>query len=85
MVPAFASTTVSKPACKRPEFPGKMASDNQKRGFNKDIETFAECIKQYVADQQKQADSHIKAANQAAIDYNTTVKELQAEIDAAKE
>ena len=80
-----AYATVNKPGCKRPEFPGRLASDLQKRAFNKDIEGYAECIKQYVAEQQKQADAHIKAANQAAVDYNSTVKELQAEIDAAKE
>ncbi len=75
---------VAKPSCKRPEFPGRLASESQKRTFNKDIESYAECIKKYVADQQKIADDHIKAANQAAADYNNTVKQIQAEIDAAK-
>ncbi len=76
---------VSKPACKKPEFPGKLASETQKRAFNKDIEGFADCIKKYVAEQQKIADDHIKAANQAAADYNNAVKELQSEINEAKE
>lgn len=80
-----APSTVTKPACKKPEFPGKLASENQKKAFNKDIESFADCIKKYVAEQQKIADEHIKAANQAAADYNSAVKEIQSEINEAKE
>ena len=76
---------VPKPDCKRPEFPGNLASDNQKRAFGKDVKAYGECIKKYVAAQQKEADLHVKAANEAAAAYNSAVKELQAEIDAAKE
>ncbi|MEP7207818.1 MAG: hypothetical protein ABI920_12835 [Casimicrobiaceae bacterium] len=81
---AMAQETVTKPTCKRPEYPGKGGTEVQKRTFNKDIEVYAECIKKYVAEQQRLADDHIKAANSAASEYNTTVKQIQAEIDAAK-
>jgi len=76
---------IAKPACSKPQFPGRLASENAKKTFNKDVETYAQCIKKYVADQQKLADDHIKAANAAAADYNNAVKELQSEIDKAKE
>ncbi len=79
------ATTVPKPDCKKPQFPGRLASDNQKRAFGKDVEAYGDCIKKYVTAQQKMADDYIKAANQAAADYNSTVKELQADIDAAKD
>ena len=76
---------IAKPSCAKPQFPGRLASENLKKNFNKDVETYAQCIKKYVADQQKLADDHIKAANAAAAEYNTAVKELQSEIDKAKE
>ncbi|MDQ6620225.1 MAG: hypothetical protein M3Z31_11100 [Pseudomonadota bacterium] len=79
------AATISKPDCKKPEYPGRLASDTQKRSFNKDVEGYAACIKKYVGEQQKLADDHIKAANQAAADYNTAVKELQTDIDSSKQ
>ncbi|HZQ63004.1 MAG TPA: hypothetical protein VFC24_16735 [Casimicrobiaceae bacterium] len=80
-----ANANIAKPACTKPQFPGRLASEAQKKSFNKDVETYAQCIKKYVSDQQKLADDHIKAANAAAADYNNAVKELQSEIDKAKE
>lgn len=79
------AATVAKPSCNKPQYPGRLASETQKKSFNKDVETYAACIKKYVTDQQKLADDHIKAANAAAADYNNAVKELQTEIDKAKE
>lgn len=76
--------TIAKPTCARPQFPGKLASEGQKRSFNKDVEGYAACIKKYVGDHQKLADDHIKAANAAAAEYNDAVKQMQAEIDSAK-
>lgn len=94
-VPALAqdaTPSVAKAECKKPQFPGRLASDNAKRAFTKDVSAYGDCIKKYVAAQQKVADehnqianNHIKAANQAAAEYNAAVKEIQDEIDAAKE
>lgn len=86
-----AQESVAKPTCKRPEYPGRAAGEDQAkanarlRSFNTEVETFAACIKQYVADQQRLADEHIKAANAAAADYNSAVKEIQAQIDKDKQ
>lgn len=82
--PAVQAQDIAKPSCTRPQYPGKLASENQKRSFNKDVEGYAGCIKKYVSDQQKLADDHIKAANAAAAEYNDAVKQIQAEIDASK-
>ena len=75
---------ITKPSCTKPQYPGRLASENQKKSFNKDVEGYAACIKKYVGEQQKIADDHIKAANAAAAEYNDAVKQMQADIDAAK-
>jgi len=78
------SANITKPSCTKPQYPGRLASENQKKSFNKDVEGYAACIKKYVGEQQKLADDHIKAANAAAAEYNDAVKQMQADIDAAK-
>ena len=79
--PATASEdgTVAVPrhACKKPEFPGRLASDGQKRAFRTAVDAYAECIKKYVAAQQKNAEAFVKAGNTAIDEYNTAVKEFQ--------
>ncbi len=79
--PAIASEdgTVAVPrhGCKKPEYPGRLSSDTQKRNFRKDVDVYAECIKKYVAVQQKNAEAFVKAGNAAIDEYNAAVKEFQ--------
>ncbi len=67
----------------KPEHPGKLASDNQKRQWRKDANTYLECFKKYASDQRTLAQQYQDAANTAIDDYNAAVKEMQAAMDAA--
>lgn len=73
--------------CKKPgEHPGRLASDNQRRNWIKDVNGYLECLKKYVSDQQAiakplldQAKPHLDAANAAVDEYNKAVGEFKAE------
>ena len=76
--------SVAKPACTKPEaFPGRLASDNQKKTWQKDVVTWQDCVKAYVKDQQGLADLHLKAANTAIDEYNAATKEFNDQAQAA--
>lgn len=78
-----AAVNVPKNSCKKPDYPGRLASDTQKRVWRKDVDGYSECIKKYIAAQQKSADEFVKAANGAIEEYNTAVKEFQEEMNKA--
>ena len=67
----------------KPDHPGKLASDNQKRQWRRDANTYLECFKKYASDQRVIAQQYQDAANVAIDEYNAAVKEMQAAIDAA--
>jgi hypothetical protein len=86
--PATASTTsrVSppKPDCgERPEHPGRLASDNQKRQWRKEANAYLECYKKFATEQREIAQRYLESANALIDDYNSAVKEMQAAADAA--
>jgi hypothetical protein len=76
--------------CAKPDaHPGRLASTERIRGWNKDVNVWQECMKKYIAEVQAKADAAVKVANAAVADsnaainaYNVTVKELQAQADA---
>jgi hypothetical protein len=66
---------VPKPNCNKPgEFPGRLASERQSREFQKDYVAFTDCLRKFALEQQKLAEPHIKASNDAINDYNAAVK-----------
>lgn len=76
--------SVTKPACSKPEaFPGRLASDNQKKTWQKDVMTWQDCVKAYVKEQQAIADAHLKAANNAVDEFNAATKEFNDQAQAA--
>lgn len=78
--------------CAKPDpHPGRLASNEKMRGWNKDVQAWQECMKKYIGDLQAKADAAVKTANAAVADsnnaiaaYNATVKDLQGQADAAK-
>ena len=78
-------------ACPKPEpHPGRIASDQKKRGWTKDVTTWQDCMKKYIANLDAKADQAVKAANAAVAEsgaaieiFNSTVKEFQAQNEAA--
>ena len=83
--PAASSAPVPKHSCTKPgEYPGNLASDTQKRGWQKDFVTYVDCLKKFISDQQALAEPHVKASNAAINEYNAGVKEYNAEVQKAK-
>jgi hypothetical protein len=78
--------------CAKPDpHPGRLASSEKMRGWNKEVQGWQECMKKHIGDLQAKADAAVKTANAAVADsnsaiaaYNATVKDLQAQADAAK-
>lgn len=96
LAPAQTPTPAAAPAdasqCGKPDpHPGRLASNEKMRGWNKEVNQWQDCMKKYIAELQQKADTAVKSANSAVADsnaaiaaYNATVKELQAQADAAK-
>ena len=80
------SAPVPKPECgaKPGEYPGNLASDNQKRAWQKEFVACIDCLKKFIQDQQALADPQVKAANAAINEYNAGVKAYNDEIQKAK-
>lgn len=90
--PASTAPAAAEKECGKPDpHPGRLASNEKMRGWNKEISTWQECMKKFIGDLQTKADVAVKGANAAVADsnaaiaaYNSTVKDLQAQADAAK-
>ncbi|HSV17184.1 MAG TPA: hypothetical protein VLR71_02165 [Casimicrobiaceae bacterium] len=97
--PVFAQTTAAPAAgaaapaadipkhnCGKPgEFPGGLASDSQKRAYQKEFVAYTDCLKKFATDEQKLAEPHAKAANEAANEYNSAVKAFNEQVEKEKE
>ena len=85
--PAPAAGAISPHACKKPgEHPGKLASDNQRRGWVKEANDYLACLKKYAMDQQsiaqpllEKAKPHADAANAAIDEHNKAVASFKDE------
>jgi len=90
--PASTAPAAAEKECGKPDpHPGRLASNEKMRGWNKEINTWQECMKKFIGGLQAKADTAVKEANAAVADsnaaiaaYNSTVKELQAQAEAAK-
>lgn len=85
--PAAAAPPAPTPkhACVKPgEYPGNLASDNQRRTWQKSYVEYVDCLKKFVTEQQALAEPHVKASNEAINEYNAGVKEYNAQIEKAK-
>jgi len=82
--PATPAADVPKHNCTKPgEFPTSLSSDTQKRTFQKDYVAYTECLKKFALDQQRLAEPHTKAANDAATEYNAAVKTFNEAVEKA--
>jgi hypothetical protein len=77
---------VPKHNCKSPgQFPNpKVASDTQLRQYHKDYTAYTDCIRKFAIEEQKAAEPHIKASNEAINEYNAAVKAYNDEIEKRK-
>lgn len=90
-LPAWAQSTAAPAAaaknpCAKPgEYPGKLASDNQRRGWQKSMDEYGNCVKKYAADQRSIVDSAMKAGNDAVEEYNGVVTRAKEAMEKEKE
>jgi hypothetical protein len=61
----------------KPTHPGRLASDTQRRVWQKEANEYLACYKKYVLVKQQAAQDMAKAANDAIDEYNATVKEFE--------
>lgn len=80
---------VPKPNCVAPEYPGKLAVNNNMNSkisaFNRDYKAYAACVKKYVDDNRALIDAVVAANNRAVEEYNQFNENLKKQVDAAEE
>jgi hypothetical protein len=80
-----AAVTPARHGCTKPgEFPGGLATENQRRNWQKGYVEYVDCLKKFINEQQALAEPHVKASNDAINEYNAGVKEYNAQIEKAK-
>lgn len=73
--PATPAVPIPKHNCGKPdEYPGNLASDTQRRTWQKGYVAYVDCLKKFVEEQQALAAPHVKASNDAIEEYNAAVK-----------
>ena len=83
--PAKSAAPTPKHNCVKPsEFPGNLASDNQRRTWQKSYVDYVECLKTFVKEQQALAEPHVRASNEAIEEHNNAIKDYNAQIEKAK-
>jgi hypothetical protein len=80
-----AQGTPTKPNCTKPgEFPGHLASDTQRRTWQKDYTAYSDCMKKFIGEQKALAEPYLKAYNAAIDEYNENIKAYNEQIEKAK-
>jgi hypothetical protein len=83
--PAASDAPVPKHACTKPgDFPGALASDTQRRSWQKEYVGYTDCLKKFINDQKAIAEPHVKAYNAAVDEYNESVKVFNEQIEKAR-
>jgi hypothetical protein len=81
---AAATVATPKPDCgEKPEHPGPLGSDRQKRQWRTEANAYLECYKKFAMEQRAIAQKYLETANALIDDYNAAVKEMQAAAEAA--
>jgi hypothetical protein len=81
--PATPAAPAFKHNCVKAEWPGRIATDNRRKMFDREYKEYADCIRAFVAEQSKanadavaKANAHVAAGNAAIAEYNDYIKEL---------
>ena len=72
--------------CPKPDdYPGRLASDTQRRNWTRNANGFLDCLKKYIGEQQaaynamvEKAKPHLEAANASIDEYNKAVAAFKA-------
>ncbi len=88
-LPAFAqapTVTIPKNTCEKPdEYPGRLASDQRLRTWQKTMETYGNCVKKYADEQRVIAEAATKAGNDAVTEYNALAAKAKEAIEKTKD
>ena len=77
--------SMAKPTCTKPgEFPGHLATDAQRRTWQKDYTAYSDCMKKFISEQKALAEPYLKAYNAAIDEYNANIKVYNEQIESAK-
>lgn len=77
--PPAAATAAARPAqhgCARPDPPGRLASANQVKTYNKDVLVYRDCLQVFVKAQGELVKMHTEIGNSAVNEYNEFVTEM---------
>ena len=79
---------VPKPKCEpKPEYPGRLAlqTESRRRLFERDVKNYKDCMTAYLEDRKAASSANLAAGNAAVEEYNTTMKKINAEQEAARD
>jgi len=79
---APADGATAKPSCTKPgDYPGNLASDTQRRTWQKEYTAYQECMKKFIAEQKALVEPYLKAYNAAIDEYNENIKVYNEQIE----
>jgi len=70
--------------CQAVEWPGREATDEQTKSFQRKIVAYRDCIRNFAAEQNAIAKVHLDAAKAAVDEYNAFVNKQNAAIEASQ-
>jgi hypothetical protein len=83
--PAGGDAVPPKHSCTKPgDYPGSLASENQRRAWQKDYIGYTDCLKKFINDQKAIAEPHVKAYNAAIEEYNEGVRAFNEQVEKAR-
>ena len=73
-----AAPVTSRPAhnCVKPEYPGRLSTEHQRRVFSKALEQYTPCMKKFAADQEAISKVAYEAYSAAIKEYNDFIADL---------
>ncbi len=74
---AVAAPSIAKHACTSPEVPGRLASVNRQKSFNKEVEAYKNCLMQFRDERNKIARANVEAGNAAVEEFNVFIAEMK--------
>jgi hypothetical protein len=71
----------------KPEYPGRLAlqSESRKKGFERELNTYKDCVNAYLAERKAAMKAEEEAANAAIAEYNQTMTKINDAQKAASE
>ena len=74
-----------KHSCTKPgDHPGALASETQRRTWQKDYVAYTDCLKKFINEQKALAEPYVKAYNAAVDEYNESVKTFNEQVEKAR-